>query len=505
MERERCNGGTTVHFLRLCPDHDDQVSRRTSTVLTRRRQAMSKSNNTTGVDTDFYPGSKLRIMDTLTEFMHDEISGSVILLVATIAAMLLANSPLSHEYFEFWEMEIVFSLGAFEIHQSLLHFIDDGLMALFFLIIGLEIKREVLVGELASLRQALLPFFAAIGGMIIPAGLYVIVNLNSPGASGWGVPIATDIAFALGILALLGSRIPVSLKIFLTALAIVDDLGSILIIAIFYSSELNYVALGIAFLLLLGLFIANRMDVQRSWVYATVGFFVWAAFLSSGVHATLAGVLVALTIPARSKLKPIEFVEESYSKLKAIVSMDNPGEAVIKNDDQQEVAREIKHAAHFMQAPLQRIEHSLHPVATFLILPLFALANAGVALDGGLLNTLLTPVGIGVMLGLIIGKQLGITTATYAAVKLGVASLPQGVTWKHIYGVSWLAGVGFTMALFISNLAFRDSALLASAKSGVLAASVIAGVVGYVFLMVTTDPIDAGETMLGTAAPAAGD
>ncbi len=438
----------------------------------------------------YYAGSKLRIMDTITEFMHNETSGSIMLLIATIAALVLANSPLSEAYFAFWEMELEFRLGVFEVHQSLLHFIDDGLMALFFLVIGLEIKREVLVGELSSVRQALLPLFAALGGMIMPAGLYIVANLTSPGLGGWGVPIATDIAFALGILALLRTRIPVSLKIFLTALAIVDDLGSILVIAIFYSGDINFVALGIGVGLLVFLFILNRLDVQRSWVYVTVGLFVWAAFLASGVHATLAGVLVALTIPARSKILPIEFVEHSYQKLQVIAALDDPKQAVIKNDDQQELAREIEHAAHFMQAPLQRIEHSLHPVSTFLILPLFALANAGVTLDGGLLNTLLTPVGIGVMLGLIIGKQIGITGATYAVVKLGLTSLPEGVTWKHIYGASWLAGVGFTMALFISNLAFRDSALLASAKAGVLAASVIAGIGGYIYLRAATASID---------------
>lgn len=453
-------------------------------------------------DSDRYPASKQHLIGTISEFMHNETSGSIILLLATIAAMVLANSPLSAEYFHLWENEIVISIGIFEVHQSLLHFIDDGLMALFFLVIGLEIKREVLVGELATVRQALLPLFAALGGMLIPAGLYVIVNLNSPGIGGWGVPIATDIAFALGILALLKTRIPVSLKIFLTALAIVDDLGSILVIAIFYSGQINFIALAIGVVLLGLLFIANYMDVQRSWVYAVVGLFVWAAFLSSGVHATLAGVLVALTVPARSKLKPIEFVERSYKALQNIAEMDKPEDAVIQDDHQQELAREIKHAAHFMQAPLQRIEHSLHPVSTFLILPLFALANAGVALDGGLFNTLLTPVGIGVMVGLIIGKQIGITGATYLAVKSGIASLPENVTWKHIYGVSWLAGVGFTMALFISNLAFRDTALLASAKSGVLAASIIAGVVGYVYLTVATSPIEQ-EPMFG-AAPATG-
>jgi len=444
-----------------------------------------------------YPGSRFRVLDTITEFMDNEVVGSIILLIATIAALIIANSPLSETYFHLLETHVVLGVGELEFEQSILHLIDDGLMALFFFVIGLEIKREVIVGELSTLRKAALPVVAAVGGMVTPALIYYFIDKGTPGISGWGVPMATDIAFALGVLALLGRRIPVSLKIFLTALAIADDLGAILVIAFFYTSQISMTALAIGGALLVGLIILNRLDVHRTWPYAVLGLSVWLAFLSSGVHATLAGVLVALTIPARSKIDPIQFVEINREMLEQIERLNIPGAHVIEDDSQQHVAQSIKNSAHYMQAPLQRMEHALHPITTYLILPLFALANAGVVIDGSLAETVLTPVGIGVVAGLVLGKPLGIFTATWLAVQTGIARLPAGVTWKHIFGTGLLAGIGFTMSLFISNLAFRSSELLANAKAGVLVASLISGTLGFVFLSLLSVKEEAPQPVMG--------
>ncbi len=428
-------------------------------------------------------GKQNRILSDISEFFRAEIAGAVVLLAATIAALVIANSPL-HVFFEnLWHLEIGVDLGGQHLTQSLLHWIDDGLMALFFFVVGLEIKREFLVGELSSARKAILPIVGAIGGMIAPAIIYLALNRTGPGAAGWAVPMATDIAFALGVLALLGSRAPAGLKVFLTALAIADDLGAVLVIAVFYTGGVETTWLAAAGGLLVVLFALNRLRVDSPVPYATIGGLVWVAFLYSGVHATIAGVLVALTIPARARLQPLEFVEFARRKLDEIVERDVPDAHVLQDDSQQARAFELRTAARFSAAPLQRIEHALLPFTTYLVLPLFALANAGVRfVDSDPARLLTQPVAVGVLLGLMIGKPVGITAATWLAVRLKIADLPRGLGWRHVIGGGMVAGIGFTMSLFISGLSFEAGVLQAEAKLAILMTSVMAGAAGYLFL-----------------------
>jgi NhaA family Na+:H+ antiporter len=428
-------------------------------------------------------GFHAKVREGSAEFLHLEVSGSIVLLVATIAALVLANSVWHEAFTEFWHTEIGLTFGNFEFQQSALHWIDDGLMALFFFVVGLEIKREILVGELSTLRKAALPILAAVGGMVGPAVIYAMINHGGSGAGGWGIPMATDIAFALGVLALLGSRIPTSLKVFLSALAIADDIGAILVIAIFYTSQIFWGWLFVGLALLLVLVFLNLMQVESPLPYALVGAAVWFCFLNSGVHATIAGVLVAFTIPASSRMQPMAFVDWARRKIDEIAAMDVPGDHVLQTPDQQHCAQEIQAQARWIQAPLQRMEHALLPLSTFVILPLFALANAGVLLLGlDISEHIFEPVTLGIFFGLVVGKQLGITGAAWLAVKFKLAELPKGVTWRHVYGASWLGGIGFTMSLFISGLAFRTGVLQSEAKLAILITSVVAGLGGYLIL-----------------------
>ena len=423
------------------------------------------------------------VREGFEEFLHLGVSGSLVLLVATIAALVLANSVWHEAFIEFWHTEMGISFGTFEFQQSALHWIDDGLMALFFFVVGLEIKREILVGELSTFRKASLPILAAVGGMVGPALIYVLINRGGEGAGGWGIPMATDIAFALGVLALLGSRIPTSLKVFLSALAIADDIGAILVIAIFYTSQIMWSWLFAGVALLLVMVLLNVMRVESPLPYAIGASVIWFCFLNSGVHATIAGVLVAFTIPASSRMQPMAFVEWARGKIDEIAEKNVPGDHVLQTPDQQHCAQEIQAQARWIQAPLQRMEHALLPLSTFVILPLFALANAGVVLVGlDIPELILEPVSLGIFFGLVVGKQLGITGAAWLAVKLKLAELPKGVTWRHIYGAGWLGGIGFTMSLFISGLAFRAGILQAEAKLAILITSVVAGLGGYLVL-----------------------
>ena len=398
-------------------------------------------------------------------------------------ALVLANSPLAESYFAFWELELGFSLGSAEFSESLLHWINDGLMAFFFFVVGLEIKREFLVGELSSVRQAILPIMAAVGGMVVPAAIYLLVLGGREGANGWGIPMATDIAFALGVLALLGSRIPNTLKIFLTALAIADDIGAVLVIAFFYTSEIAWIWLGIAAIFFVVLTFCALIRVQAGFIYILLALGVWVAFLESGIHATIAGVLIALVIPAKSRAHPVEFVAWGHERLNEIERINVPDAHVLETDDQQAIARALQVAARSTQAPLQRLMHDLHPLTTFIVLPLFALANAGISFEGVQIGDIaLQPVSFGVFLGLVLGKQIGITLFSFLTVRLGLADLPPRVEWPELYGAAWLGGIGFTMSLFVSSLAFDDPLLLAEAKLAILVASVVSGVVGYLIL-----------------------
>jgi NhaA family Na+:H+ antiporter len=419
-----------------------------------------------------------RVTRPFQEFAEKGILGGVLLLAATAIALAWANSPWRESYFHLWETQLVLGTAAEPVRGSLHHWINDGLMAVFFLLVGLEIKRELQVGELSSARQAALPIAAALGGMVVPAVLYAAVNLGGVGAQGWGIPMATDIAFALGVLTMLGPRVPLGLKIFLTALAIVDDMGAVLVIAIFYTSSINLAALGLAGVALLGLIVLNRARVSALTMYVLVGVVLWAALLKSGVHATIAGVLLALTIPSRTKINAMEFEERAKRLLDEFDESETGDLLVLTSKGQQEAIHALEVASAEVQAPLLRLEHRLHGVVAFGIMPLFALANAGVELSG-VTEFLANRVTLGVMLGLLAGKPLGIFGASWLAVRFGLAGLPTGVTWRMLHGAAWLGGIGFTMSLFVAGLAFGEGDLLNAAKVGVLVASTIAGVVGW--------------------------
>ncbi|HCK66531.1 MAG TPA: Na+/H+ antiporter NhaA [Anaerolineae bacterium] len=418
-----------------------------------------------------------RIISPIQQFIQQETSGGIVLLACMLIALIWANSSFANSYYNLWNTKFTVGIEAFNISKSLLLWINDGLMAIFFFVVGLEIKRELLMGELRTPKKASIAIAAALGGMVLPALIYTVFNLGQTSIRGWGIPMATDIAFALGVLALLGRQAPLALKIFLTALAIVDDLGAVLVIAIFYTSEIMWVWLGLAAIVFIILLALNKLDIRFLPIYHLLGIILWVAFLKSGVHATIAGVLLAFTIPAYSRINEEEFVNRSQDLLNRFLKRDQ-GKNL--NLAQQSIVEVIEKQAEQAQAPLQRLEHSLHPYVSFLIMPIFALANAGVTLSSDM--SLLNPVTLGIIFGLVVGKQVGIFSFVYIAVKSGLAELPQNISWKQIYGVSCLAGIGFTMSLFIAGLAFADEELLTSAKFGILIASFISGIVGYVFL-----------------------
>jgi Na+:H+ antiporter, NhaA family len=375
----------------------------------------------------------------IQEFIRLETSGGVVLMIAAIFAMIIANTPLSATYDLILGTYIKLGIGNFEIAKPAILWINDGLMAIFFFLVGLEIKREVLAGELSSFDKAILPIMAAIGGMAVPGIIFAIVNWGTPeNLNGWAIPTATDIAFALGILALIGSRAPIALKIFLLAIAIIDDLGAIVIIAIFYTSELSINALSISMIGFAAAVALNRLGIQRTAPYLLVGIIMWVFVLKSGVHATLAGVLIAFTIPLKAKTED--------------------------------------------EALLYKMEHGLHPWVAFLILPVFAFANAGVNFTGIGIDDLLQPLTLGIAVGLFLGKQIGIFLATWIGVKSGIARLPENVSWKHVYGVACLTGVGFTMSLFIGSLAFTTADAMNAVRLGVVLGSVLSGIIGYLLL-----------------------
>ena len=423
-----------------------------------------------------------QILGPFQEFFKAEASSGILLLFFTAVALVWANSPWARAYNDLWHTQLTFGLGSFALDKPLILWINDGLMAVFFFVVGLEIKREVLVGELSSLRQAALPIAAAIGGMIVPAVLYTALNAGKPGAAGWGIPMATDIAFALGILALLGKRVPLSLKIFLTALAIVDDIGAVLVIALFYTAKIAWLSLSIGLIFLLLMLVANRTGVRHPLVYLLLGIGLWIALLKSGVHATIAGVLSAMTIPARTRIDATEFLNRAKACLNAFELASKPGRSILSNRMQRSAAQSVENLSQLVQSPMQRLEHDLHPWVALFIMPVFALANAGVSVGGNSTAALTNTAALGVIIGLVIGKQVGITLFSWLTVRLGLAELPGDLTWRHIYGVSWLAGIGFTMSLFIASLAFGEIPLLPVAKVGILTGSLIAGVVGWMIL-----------------------
>jgi NhaA family Na+:H+ antiporter len=425
-----------------------------------------------------------RILAPFQRFVHTESASGLVLLACTAIALIWANSPWADSYTHLWETEIAVGLGSLSARLTLHHLINDGLMAVFFFLVGLEIKREMLAGELASLRQAALPMAAAAGGMIAPALLYASLNAGTVGESGWGVPMATDIAFALGVLALLGDRVPAGVRVFLAALAIVDDIGAVLVIAVFYSGGIAWSALGMAGVLVLLAIAANAAGVRRPWAYGAIGIALWVAVLSSGIHATIAGVLLAMTIPARTRIDEQSFLRRARGALEDFEASHEPGASPLRDPEHQAAAQHLERLAEQLQPPLLRLEHALHGVVAFGIMPLFALANAGVPLGLGHTGAAGgTHVALGIGLGLVVGKPLGISLFAWAALRMGVASLPDRVTWRLIVGAGLLGGIGFTMALFIAGLAFAGApGLLVAAKLGILGASFVAGVTGWLVL-----------------------
>ena len=361
-------------------------------------------------------------------------------------------------------------------------------MAVFFFAMGLEIKREILIGELSSVKKALLPVGAALGGMLLPAVIYALINTGLPTSKGWGIPMATDIAFALGALFILGNRIPLGLRVFLSALAIADDLGSVIVIALFYSSGISLHYLFISFLFLLLIAVANLLWIRVTLIYAILGVGLWVTVLASGLHATIAGVVVALFIPATGRYDTDKFLRNVSKHLGAFsCPPEGCGPSILKDETHLNSVHSIELACHHVETPLQRLEHALHPWVAFLVVPLFALANMGLTiLDLDISKTLLSPLTFGIATGLLLGKPVGISTFSYLFVRAGFASLPRGVSWPLIFGASILGGIGFTMSLFISGLSFRDPLLLDHAKLGILTGSTFSGIIGLAVLFYFT-------------------
>jgi len=413
----------------------------------------------------------------LERFIHSETSGSILLFAATVIALIWANSVWSASYFALWKLPLQLGRGPL-LSMDLHHWIDDGLMVLFFLVVGLEIKREIVKGELSSVRQAALPIMAALGGMIVPALLYILLNRSGIGARGWGIPMATDIGFAMGVLALLGKRIPSSLRVFMLALAIVDDVGAILVIAFFYTPTISlpYLAAAGGLLALLIVLATRRAPIS---VYVIVGICFWVAVLRSGVHATIAGVILGLVAPITPRFRPEDLAETAEPLL------DNFRAQVLGQDKSSAEATltTLDQLLSGTDSIAERLERNVHPWVCFLVLPLFALASAGVALSTEQLKLASSSsIAFGIVLGLLLGKVLGIALFSFLAVKLKIAGMADGLTWRGIAGVGLLAGVGFTVALFLSGLSFEDEPLVATAKVAVLVASLASGVIGYFYL-----------------------
>jgi len=413
-------------------------------------------------------------------FIHNETISGAFLLVCAIVALLWANSPWSQSYFALRDTSVAFQIGTFALSLDLQHWINDGLMAVFFFVVALEIKRELIYGDLSESRKAALPVAAALGGMIVPAGIYFVLNVGENGAAGWGIPMATDIAFAVAILALLGNRVPSHLRMFLLTFAIADDVGSILVIAINYTTDFSTAAMGVA-IAVLGLILAMRwLGFRSTLAYAFPAVIFWAAMLKSGVHATIAGVILGVITPAKPlgrKSAFFEAVQDALPNLRDSLDKEESERSEIVLGRIEELARQT-------ESPLERLERMVHPWSSYLVLPVFALINAGVALSGDFIRQAFTSaVTLGVMAGLLIGKPVGATGVAWLAVRLGWAVLPGGLSWRHITGAGLIGGVGFTVALFIAELAFTEEVLVEDAKVGVLFASLIAALGGYLFLL----------------------
>jgi len=415
------------------------------------------------------------------EFFRLEASGGILLLLAAATALVVANSPLGPSYTRLWSTPVTVGGGDWALTKPFLLWVNDGLMAVFFFVVGLEIKREILIGELSSLKKAAIPLAAAVGGMVVPAVLYLALNPEGSTSRGWGIPMATDIAFALGILALVGRGAPLGLKVFLTAVAIIDDIGAVLVIALFYTSKLSLTALGVAGIVLVALAILNRFGTRSPLPYALLGVILWLAVLKSGIHATVAGVVLAFFIPCRRAIDEETFLEKARAMLD-VFAREGPSPGPMPNATQRDAIQSLEVLSRAAETPLARLEERLHPWVAFFIVPVFAFANAGVTVQAGLDGLLQDSVMLGVALGLFVGKPLGVLTLAWLAARTGLGELPAGVKWIHIAGAAALCGVGFTMSLFIGGLAFELPENLAHAKVGILVGSALSAVLGALLI-----------------------
>ncbi len=421
-----------------------------------------------------------KILAPVSRFIHLEYTSGIVLLGCVLAAILWSN--FDHESYEhLWEINFSVGFDKFELSKPLHVWINDGLMAIFFFVIGLELKREFIAGELSTVKKASLPMMAALGGMVVPALIYFAINHGTQAVRGWGIPMATDIAFALGLLAMAGKGVPSSIKVFLSALAVADDLGAVLVIAIFYTSDLNFAVLGIAGVFLMILIAGNAIGIRNSAFYLLFGICVWVCFYFSGIHATIAGVLVAFTIPAVTRISERKY-SDTLRQLSYKFDEEIPNNSTLLTANQYHIINDVKQLSLAAETPLQKIEHAIHPWVAFVIMPLFALANAGIVISADFFMAIQNPVTVGVMIGLVVGKFVGVLLFTWFMVKVKASVLPHNSSWMHIIGVALLAGVGFTMSLFISGLAFNNIEFVTQAKYGILMASVIAGVAGLIIL-----------------------
>ena len=425
-----------------------------------------------------------RLVIPTLQFLHRERSSGIVLGIFVLLALVLANSPFREAYTHFLEHHFGFSInGQTYLDFSLEHWINDGLMSMFFFVVGLELKREFIGGELRDLRKVTLPVVAALCGMLFPAAIYLIFNAGAATSHGWGIPMATDIAFALAVLQLLGNRVPMSAKVFLTTLAIVDDLGSVVIIALFYTTEISFASLAIGFVVLTVMFAGNRLGVKSVWFYGVLGIGgVWVAFLTSGVHATISAVLAAMVIPADARIPEAAFLAR-IRKLTRQFENAAPNDVRTLEPEQVEILARVQADSSRAIPPLQRLEHGLHPLVAFVVMPIFALANAGISfVDLNLGAVFSNGVAIGVMAGLLVGKSVGIVFAVWITERLGFGRRLRGMTWQRVWGLGFLAGIGFTMSMFITMLAFTSPENAIQSKLGIFAASIVGGIAGYIIL-----------------------
>jgi Na+:H+ antiporter, NhaA family len=422
------------------------------------------------------------VFDPINRFISNSSSSGIVLFSSALLALILANSPIAEQYQHFWETKFTIGFDKYILSKDLHHWINDGLMAVFFFVVGLELKREIVAGELSNPKNAILPLAAAVGGMVFPALIYLLFNPTGEASNGWGVPMATDIAFALGVLYLLGDKVPFSVKLFLTALAIADDLGAVLVIAFFYTSNIDFTSLLIGAIFLTVLIAGNLAGIRSAVFYGVIGIGgLWLAFLLSGVHATIAAVLAAFTIPANVKISEKLFSEKTEKLLHEFKSS-KPNDKSTVTEEQYYLLDKVRRLSDHALTPLQKLEHLLHPLVAFIIMPIFALSNANVTFSENTSELLLQPVTIGIFLGLLAGKVIGVSGVVILLVKLKIAKLPTGMNKLHITGLSFLAAIGFTMSLFVTELAFKDPDLITEAKIAVLLASVIASIIGYLLI-----------------------